>query len=176
MIDMIMRGSVDYEKPGFQKVSGAAIDFCKKLLVVDPKQRLNAEEALQHPWLVEREKLLDELPDKEVLESIDDCLVHYKNTSQLKKLALNVIAHRSTTAEIYQMRKIFDSFDKEHDGVLSFSEFKDALEQMGIKDEEVKSIFSSVVRKSHRPIQLFFNPALPPQDLNENGHIMVRNM
>lgn len=145
MIDMIMRGNVEYDKPGFKKVSDSAIDFCKQLLIVDPKQRLTAEGALQHPWIVKREQLLDELPDNEVLESIDDCLIHYKHTSQLKKLALNVIAHRSTTAEILQLRKIFDSFDKERDGVLSFAEFKEALEQMGIQGEEAKSIFSSVV-------------------------------
>lgn len=146
MIDMIMRGTVSYDKPGFKKVSADAIDFCKKLLVVDPKERMNAAQALQHPWLTNREQLLDELPDQEVLELIDDCLIHYKHTSQLKKLALNVIAHRSTTKEIQQLRKVFDSFDKERNGILSYSEFKEALEQMEYSPDDIKEMFQSVVR------------------------------
>jgi calcium-dependent protein kinase len=142
---MIMRGDVDYDKPGLKKVSATAIDFCKNLLVVDPKKRLTAAQALQHEWLVKREQMPDELPDAEVLEAIDDCLIHYKHTSQLKKLALNVIAHRSTASEIRELRKIFDTFDKGHDGVLSYAEFKEALERMGINGEDAKSIFASVV-------------------------------
>jgi calcium-dependent protein kinase len=157
LIDMIMRGDVDYDKPGFKKVSATAIDFCKQLLVVDPKKRLTAVQALQHDWLVNREQMPDEEPDTDVLEAIDDCLIHYKHTSQLKKLALNVIAHRSTAAEIRELTKVFDTFDKGHDGVLSFVEFKEALEKMGIMDEEAKSIFASVVRSS-----LIFSFHVPP--------------
>lgn len=145
MIDMIMRGDVDYAKPGFQRVSATAIDFCKHLLVVDPKERLTAVQAMQHDWLVNREHMPDELPDAEVLEAIDDCLIHYKHTSQLKKLALNVIAHRSTASEIHELRKIFDSFDTQHDGVLSYTEFKEALKRMGINGEDAEAIFASVV-------------------------------
>ncbi|CAN0139028.1 unnamed protein product, partial [Phaeothamnion confervicola] len=38
----------------FQNVSGAARDFIRRLLVVDPSGRLSAEQALDHPWLRSR--------------------------------------------------------------------------------------------------------------------------
>ena len=145
MIDQIMRGSVSYDKPGFKKISKDAKDFCKKLLVVDPKERMDAAKALRHPWITKREQLLDELPDQGVLELIDDCLIHYKHTSQLKKLALNVIAHRSTTQEILQLRKVFDSFDKEKNGILSYAEFKSALDSMNYSQDDTDEMFRSLV-------------------------------
>lgn len=35
----------------WQGVSDSARDFINKLLVIDPSQRMTAEQALQHPWL-----------------------------------------------------------------------------------------------------------------------------
>ena len=37
--------------PYFDNISNSAKDLIKKLLVVDPEKRLNANETLKHPWL-----------------------------------------------------------------------------------------------------------------------------
>jgi serine/threonine protein kinase len=42
-----------------------AIEFIKKLLVVDPKKRLNSEEALNHSWF----NILEPYPDSTITES-----------------------------------------------------------------------------------------------------------
>jgi Ca2+-binding EF-hand superfamily protein len=153
MIDLIMRGYVTYDAAVWEYISDDAKAFCNALLVVDPKKRLNAKQACKHPWIVNREKLPDEKPSEALLSSIDDCVLHYKQTSTLKKLALNVIAHKSTTSEIMQLRAVFDQYDTERNGVLSFEEFRSALEKMNYSDEELKEIFSSI-------------------DFNQNGKIM----
>jgi len=41
----------DFSSPNFQLVSPTAIDFIRKLLVLEPEKRLSACLALSHPWL-----------------------------------------------------------------------------------------------------------------------------
>jgi len=153
MIDLIMRGSVYFDCVTWTDISAEGKDFVSKLLVVDPKIRMTAKQALEHPWIMDRDKWHDDKPSEEILAKLDKTMLNYKQTSQLKKVALTVIAHRSTSKELMQLRKIFDSFDTERNGVLSFDEFKAALEKMGYADEDINDIFSSI-------------------DLNQNGQIM----
>ena len=41
----------DFNSPNFELVSEDAVDFIKKLLVLEPEKRLTASLALSHPWL-----------------------------------------------------------------------------------------------------------------------------
>jgi calcium-dependent protein kinase len=99
MIDLIMRGDYNYDDAPIWKelISTDAMDFIDKLLVVDPKTRWDAAKALKHPWLVNREQLPDEKPSEAILGQVEGSLLNYRHTSAFKKLALNVIAHRSST-------------------------------------------------------------------------------
>ncbi len=40
------------DEPEFDTVSSAAKDFIARLLVTDPGERMSAQEALGHPWMV----------------------------------------------------------------------------------------------------------------------------
>lgn len=46
------RGKVTFHDRFWKHVSEPARDFIRRLLVVDPKARLTAQQALQHPWIV----------------------------------------------------------------------------------------------------------------------------
>ena len=59
----IMRGDFEFIAPYWDPVSDSAKDLVRKLLVVDPKQRLTAEQALQHEWMVADDKEEGRLPD-----------------------------------------------------------------------------------------------------------------
>ena len=56
-----------------------------------------------------------------------------------------VIAHKSTSEEIGILRKVFEKYDTEKNGVISLDEFKTALEIYGYSDEELVSMFEGVV-------------------------------
>lgn len=145
MIDLIMRGKVSFDGDTWKNVSEDAKDFVRQLLVVNPKQRMDGPEALQHPWIVDREQLPNELPSPEVLAAVDAVLLNYGQTSPLKKLALTVIAHRSTAKDVLHLRKVFDSFDTVKNGYLSYEEFKAALEKMDFTGDDLDEIFTSIV-------------------------------
>jgi calcium-dependent protein kinase len=144
MVDMIMRGKLYFDETVWKPISDDAKDFVSKLIVVDPKVRLDGPKALLHSWIVNREQVPNELPSEE-LRALAGSLINFKYTSQLKKLALTVIAHRSTAKEILQLRKVFDSFDTVKNGYLSYDEFKEALERLNYGPEQMDVIFSSVV-------------------------------
>jgi calcium-dependent protein kinase len=145
MIDQIMRGAFSFQSPVWDMITDDAKDFVRKLLVVDPRKRMNAYQAIHHSWIVNRENHPEDTPPEDVLLAIDDSLLNYRQTSKLKKLALTLIAHRSTSKEILELRKVFDAFDTEKNGVLSYDEFKGALEKMGYNEDEMSTIFSSIV-------------------------------
>ena len=62
MMNIIKAKSI-FPKSWFKSVSPEAIDFMKKLLLKEPKSRMTAEEALNHPWLKVKDQI--ELPFNE---------------------------------------------------------------------------------------------------------------
>ncbi|KAL3916979.1 MAG: hypothetical protein SGARI_007826, partial [Bacillariaceae sp.] len=104
MIDRIMRCDYTFEKDYWKPISNEAKGFIDKLLVLDPKIRFNAAQAQQHEWLSKEFKLADRAPTASFQNAVADNLLVYKETAALKKIALNVIAHRSSTDEIFKLR------------------------------------------------------------------------
>jgi calcium-dependent protein kinase len=146
MVDMIRRGKLYFDDPVWKPISNDAKDFVRKLLVVDPTSRLDGPNSLLHSWIVKREQMPNELPLKEDLEALGGSLVSFRCTSKLIKLALTVIAHRSTSKETLQLRKVFGSLDMDKKGYLSYDEFKQTLEMLNHGPEEIEAMLSSVVR------------------------------
>lgn len=153
MIDRIMRVDYTFEKDYWKPISNEAKEYISKLLVMDPKKRMNAGEALKDKWLSKEFPLSDRVPDQSTSDAVHENLIYYKDTSALKKIALNVIAHKSSTNEIMELRKVFDQFDTANDGVITYEEFQTAMKKMNYPSGEVEKIFKSI-------------------DVNKNGHIM----
>ena len=150
MIDRIMRVEYNFDKHYWDPVSDEAKDFINKLLVLDPKQRMDATHALKHVWLSKEFSLQgsQRKPPSEIREKVEENLVAYKESSQLKKIALNVIAHRSNAHDIMELRKLFDQYDSGNDGTISYDEFRQALEKSNYPETEIKEIFKSIVSVS----------------------------
>jgi len=51
LFETIIRGHFEFHAEYWGGVSESAKDLIRKLLTVDPKKRLTAKEALQHPWV-----------------------------------------------------------------------------------------------------------------------------
>ncbi|KAI8089488.1 kinase-like domain-containing protein [Halteromyces radiatus] len=52
LFSSIMKGEYSYEEEYWSHISDSAKDFIDGLLAYKPEQRLTAEQALQHPWIV----------------------------------------------------------------------------------------------------------------------------
>eukprot|EP01114_Cavostelium_apophysatum_P023101 TRINITY_DN859_c0_g1_i1.p1 TRINITY_DN859_c0_g1~~TRINITY_DN859_c0_g1_i1.p1 ORF type:complete len:300 (+),score=72.46 TRINITY_DN859_c0_g1_i1:73-972(+) len=68
VFEQIMKADYDFPEPYWNDVSEDAKNFISKLLVVDPKKRYTATQALEHPWLVKggSDKVLSVHSDKAV--------------------------------------------------------------------------------------------------------------
>jgi calcium-dependent protein kinase len=62
----------------------------------------------------------------------------------LKKLALLVIAYKSTDDEIGFLRKVFRKFDNFKNGEISLKEFKIALVDYKYTEEELEKMFAAL--------------------------------
>lgn len=145
VIKKILSGKYSMRGFKWQQISEQAKDFVRKLLVVGPKNRPSAGEALRDDWI--RNVLLansthscnQEL--EEMVHTISSIEI-FASYSKLKKLALMVIAHKATSQEIGFLRRIFDKFDRDHNGVIQRTEFKEALEGFGYSEEEITMMFT----------------------------------
>jgi len=54
LFERILHAKFDYPSPEWDDVTATAKDFVSKLLVVNPAERLTAEQALKHPWIIEQ--------------------------------------------------------------------------------------------------------------------------
>ncbi len=57
---MILHKEVDLKKSYFEPISALAKDFIMKALQRDIEQRYSAKQLLNHPWLIQQSKVIDQ--------------------------------------------------------------------------------------------------------------------
>mmetsp|Transcript_11822 Transcript_11822/g.32269 ORF Transcript_11822/g.32269 Transcript_11822/m.32269 type:complete len:1088 (+) Transcript_11822:41-3304(+) len=75
----------------WEEVSDGAKDFVRKLLIKDPHQRLNAQQALEHPWIQGKKKQRTE--GKPLAGTIVQRLQRFGTESAFKRTVLDMIAN-----------------------------------------------------------------------------------
>jgi serine/threonine protein kinase len=158
----IKKVNYNFKAHEWDSISQDAKDFVSSLLVYDADDRPTANEALQHPWLLakansnSRRSSSSSMQNKlggtrrnshELMKDVNDCIMAYKSCSEMKKIAAVIIAHKSSAAEILEIRQAFDKYDRTKDGQISMEEFKLALAEFNYSDDELNDMFSKMVRK-----------------------------
>jgi Ca2+-binding EF-hand superfamily protein len=147
-------------------VSEEAKAFIQGLLRLQPEERFTAQQAIRHDWI--RRRLASEprlstagstastapvgsggtAADPSLKERVASGMVRYAEwASDFRKLALNAVAKRSTSDEIFEIRKVFDEFDTENTGTITLDEFRAALSQFGpssYPEPELREMFSKI--------------------------------
>ena len=145
MIDRILRCDYNFHGKQWQHVSQPAKDFVAALLKLNPDERLTAQQALDHEWLKNSFALSDRRPEEADMKHVAGHITNYGKAGEMKKLALMVMAHKSSTDDIMKLRSVFDQYDASNDGEISLIEFKNELGKQGTySDEEIEKIFASV--------------------------------
>ena len=146
IVEQILEGKYDFRGRRWRKIAEPAKDFVRDLLVVDPNERLDAERASSCVWLNKRFTASVRGPEEAEILRATHSIQQYAGYTKLKKMALMVIAHRSTCDEIGMLRKIFQKYaSKDKGGCISYPEFDSAWKESGMPDEDTKAIFDAVV-------------------------------
>lgn len=144
LVDKIMRAKYDMSEKRWAGISEEAMDIVQKLIMLDPKQRLTATAALQHFWLSEEFRPIlpqtDDKLDKQVVKN----MIAYGAQSKLKKVAMNIVAYKSQSTEIMELKKHFDKYDESNDGIIDFQEFKAAMQDAKYSEEAIEKIFQGI--------------------------------
>ena len=86
LFEQIMKGRYDFPSPWWDNISDGSKNLVRRLLTVDPKERMSATEALGNGWI-----LCDASADRS-LASSKDALKKYNLTRKFQKAARGIKA------------------------------------------------------------------------------------
>eukprot|EP00434_Breviolum_minutum_P029937 symbB.v1.2.026471.t1/scaffold2649.1/size74057/3 len=122
------------------KASENCKDFVQRLLVVDPKRRLSAAEALEHRWLQAHDHH-EHVIDQAMIED----LCNFAKVSVFRRACLGVLSWSLGVEERKQVRDAFLQIDKDRSGTITINEFKQAVEaNCEIDDETLEKAFKAL--------------------------------
>eukprot|EP00928_Gymnodinium_smaydae_P000711 TRINITY_DN10275_c0_g1_i1.p1 TRINITY_DN10275_c0_g1~~TRINITY_DN10275_c0_g1_i1.p1 ORF type:complete len:535 (+),score=103.95 TRINITY_DN10275_c0_g1_i1:67-1671(+) len=136
-------GKVKFDKKDWEFISGDAQDMIMKLLHMNPKERLTAEQALHHDWVVNAMPSYSRLS---LRPGFVESLRQFRSQGKLKKAALQVIAGLVSERDIQVLRDIFIQMDCNGDGLLTLGELQAGLLKAGLKEipEDLEDIMRGI--------------------------------
>jgi calcium-dependent protein kinase len=133
--------SNSYDKNLINKYNRYTKDLLSKLLEINPKKRLSAEQALNHKVfdINKTKEILNDIPDEKIILKLINNLKTYKSDSILKETALAYLVHNFHDIEdIDNACKLFDKLDVDGNGKITKDELFKGLSSL-IKSENLKS-------------------------------------
>ena len=109
-----------------------AKDLIRKLLTMDPNERITAEQALNHPWFKEQksQEIYNSINDKDTMKSLISNLKLYKRTSVIQETALAYLVHNFPQfKDVINACKLFNQIDKSGDGKITKEELYRGLHE-----------------------------------------------
>jgi calcium-dependent protein kinase len=148
----ILKGSFKFEPEDiWSNVSTLAKQFIKDLLKIDPKDRPTAQEAQQHPWVLEWANRNRNGNDNQLNPNVVKALVNFKEFSDMRKLLCEVLSFTLLPYQIKELRREFEKMDTEGSGEISLEALKEVLVSNAgagslgaLTEEEVEDIFNAM--------------------------------
>ncbi|XP_047325840.1 calcium-dependent protein kinase 29 [Impatiens glandulifera] len=141
IFEAVLQGKLDFKSEPWPAISATAKDLITKMLTMDPKKRITAADALEHPWL----KNYGEASDKPLDSAVLIRLKQFRAMNKLKKLALKVIAENLTEEEIKGLKEMFNNMDTDRSGTITYDELKMGLTKLGsrLSESEIKQLMDA---------------------------------
>ena len=96
-MEQILNCQYDFRGRRWKRASEQAKDFIKDLLVLDPNDRLKADEALRCVWLNRRFAATTRAPHAEEETTARYAMIRYAGYTKLKKMVRALRSRRKTT-------------------------------------------------------------------------------
>jgi len=146
--EAIRQGRYIMKATRWNSISETARDFVQKLLMVCPEQRLDAQGALEHPWIVDRHRDPETVSLRShcVDERIAESLVSFTRQSRFRRCCLQLMAWCLSREERMEVREAFLELDQRHTGAIKLSELKRTLQERLHMSEEQCSCIAEAFR------------------------------
>lgn len=140
---LIKEGKYKFKKERWEKVSEQAFLFVQNLLLVDPKVRMTASQALEHPWIKRRSTIMARRDS--LNREIVDGLCNFAKETQFRRACMHLMAWSLTVEERAEVRAAFLELDINQTGTITVGELKQVLEaKFAIPDEETMRVFKAL--------------------------------
>ncbi|KAJ9165923.1 hypothetical protein P3X46_020736 [Hevea brasiliensis] len=141
IFEAISKYQLDLQSKPWPEISSSAKDLIRKMLAKDPRKRITAAQALEHPWLKEEGEASARPIDSAVLKR----LKQFRAMNKMKKLALKVIAENLSSEEIKGLKQMFHNMDTDGSGTITYEELKVGLARLGSKltEAEIKQLMDA---------------------------------
>lgn len=124
----VRSGNYSFAGKEWVNISEEAKALVRGLIRMAPKERLTAEQALNHDWIRLRTKSQDVCLQNGFLEN----LWGFRSQNRLKKAALHIISSQISEVQTKNLREMFVSLDSNSDGLITLEELREGLQKAGI--------------------------------------------
>ena len=143
ILNHVEKGVFDKSSYPYPLLSSNAKDLIDKLLQYDPKKRINADQAIEHPWFKSAEfKKKDKVNyiSPELAKELIQNMTKYKSDNMLKCAVIAYLVHHITnTEECNEASKLFIKIDLNYDGKIEKHELIQGFQKYwGISKEEAE--------------------------------------
>jgi len=138
----IKSGAYDYPSPEWDTVTPDAKNLINSMLTVNPQRRINATEALKHPWICQRERVASVVHRQQTV----DCLKKFNARRKLKGAILTTML---ATRNFSMTRSGRSIVAKKGDGsqVKESTESNTTVEEEDVKDERKVDRSATVIAR-----------------------------
>ena len=146
----VAKGEYDLKSSPFNKVSKSCIDLIQKLLIMDPKKRISAQEALTHSWFKENKskELFNQIKDESTLKKLLNNLKSYRSDSVIQETALAYLVHNfPQMKDVVNACKLFNQIDINGDGKINKQELLKGLQskmKSPTLEQDVEEIYKNI--------------------------------
>ena len=126
ILQMVQRGSFDFDGEEWDVISSDAKDLIKKL-ICRPERRLTAQECLNHTWMKSHTSVSNADAHAQVRKLKIGNMKNFCKAEKLKQVALMAIAVHSDPNDIKELKEIFQALDRDNNGAITFEELQSGL-------------------------------------------------
>ena len=139
----VLHGSYRMNAPIWAHVSNEAKDFIAQCLERDTKKRITAAAALKHPWIAKLDKDHKTHP---LGASVVANLEKFGKFTEFKRIAMQAVAFSLSHDEIAKLEKQFEEIDIDHDGFVTYEEFKLSVQKTckNKSETELHELFDAI--------------------------------
>ena len=127
IMNKVLKGEYSLKTKEWELISNEAKDLIAKLLTFNPKNRITAEVAKNHPWIAMHTQNTHEVNeiDKTKFKKHFENLRKFSAKQKLQQTTIAYLVRQIASSDIVkELRKIFQELDTDGGGTLSFDEIK----------------------------------------------------